>query len=226
LCERIGADVMEIVRLANSHPRVNIHFPGPGVGGPCIPKDPDLLIHAAKKEGLNLPVVAAAQSANELMPEHVLDMVQGALRYAGERDGRPKVAILGTAYKAGVPSAQSSPAEKVIKGLADWDADVVVYDPYCTETFGADRAETLEEAARGADCLVILTEHEEFRRTDLSLLKSLMNRDAIIVDTRRIFDPGAVARLGIEYAGIGLGSRMRAQGARRIAPSPRTDRDA
>lgn len=215
LCEAVGVDVAEVIRLANSHPRVNIHNPGPGVGGPCIPKDPSLLIYAAKEEGLDLKVVRAAQLVNETMPRHVSELVLSALEHVGKRNGRPKVCILGTAYKAGVSSAQHSPAEKVIKELMRWGADVVVYDPHCEETFGARKAESLSNAARGADCVVILTDHDEYRAIDLSVLRGLINGRAVIVDARRILNPREVTKSGIFYVGVGLGYRDHLDGFNR-----------
>jgi len=205
LCESTGVDVAEVIRLANSHPRVRIHNPGPGVGGPCIPKDPSLLIYAAKKKGLDLEVVLAARRVNERMPQHVSRLVLRALRHVGRRNGRPKICVLGTAYKAGVSSARFSPAEKVIKAIAGRGADVVVFDPHCEETFGARRAKTIREAAKGADCIVILTDHDEYKRIDLSVLKDLMNRRAVIVDARRILDPAQVTECGISYIALGRG---------------------
>ncbi len=204
LCESLGVDASEVIRLANSHPRVRIHSPGPGVGGPCIPKDPSLLIHAANTVGLDLRVTAAARIVNEQMPQHVCALVFGVLEQVGRRNGKPKICILGTAYKAGVSSAHSSPAEKVIKELAQRGADVVVHDPHCKETFGAVRAESLNEAVKGADCVVILTEHDEYRRIDLHALRDLMGGRAAIVDARRILSPAQVKELGIVYVGVGF----------------------
>lgn len=205
LCESIGVDVSEVIRLTNSHPRVKIHSPGPGVGGPCIPKDQNLLIHAANNTGVDLKVVRAARLVNEQMPRHVCALVFGALKHAGKRNGRPKVCVLGTAYKAGVSSGRYSPAEKVIKELVQSGADVVVHDPHCEETFGAKRVASLSEAARGADCVVILTEHEEYKRIDLPTLRDLMDGRAAIVDARRILSPAQVRGSGILYLGLGLG---------------------
>jgi UDP-N-acetyl-D-mannosaminuronic acid dehydrogenase len=213
LCEGIGVDVAEVIRLANSHPRVNIHNPGPGVGGPCIPKDPNLLIYAAKKEGVSLDVVCAARLVNEGMPAHVSELVLRALEHVGNQNGRPKVCVLGTAYKAGISSAWYSPAEKVIKEVAKRSVDVVVYDPYCDETFGALKAHSLHDAVRGADCVVLLTDHDEFRRLDLPALRRLMNRHAVIVDTRRMLNPAQVRGSGIPYIGVGFGCVDPAEGS-------------
>ena len=205
LCQRVGADVTEVIRLANSHPRVKILTPGPGPGGPCIPKDPDLLIHAAKGTGLQPRVLHAAQSTNASMPREVAALIRTALGYTAARNGRPNVFILGVAYKAGIASTYHSPAAPVIAELMQWGASVAVYDPYSRETFGAREAKTLEEGASGADCIVILTDHREFRALDFAHLATLLNEGAVVVDARRILDPAAVARAGLAYVGLGRG---------------------
>lgn len=205
LCERVGLDVIEVIRLANSHPRVNIHAPGPGVGGPCIPKDPSLLIRAGEDARLDLRLVRTARLINEQMPEHVCELIFRTWDRIGRENGKPKVCILGTAYKAGVGNARYSPAKKVIEEIVQWGADVVVYDPYCQETFGARRAANLSEAVKDAGCVVILTDHDEYRKVDLNALRELMRRPAVIVDTKRILSPAEVTRLGLVYVGLGLG---------------------
>ena len=205
LCEGIGVNVADVIRLANSHPRVRIHNPGPGVGGPCVPKDPNLLLHAARKNGLRLNVVLAARSTNDQMPAHVCGLVRRALLNVRDRNGKPRVSVLGTAYKGGVSSSQGSPSEKVIKEIMAWGVDVVVHDPYCQETFGGEAARTLSEAVKGSDCIVIMTDHDEYKTMGLASLRDAMNAGAAIVDTRRILNPADVASSGISYFGLGIG---------------------
>lgn len=205
LCEGIGLNVAEVIRLANSHPRVRIHQPGPGVGGPCVPKDPNLLLHAARKNRLRLQVVLAARSTNDRMPVHVGGLIGKALAHLGDRNGTPRVAVLGTAYKAGVSSALGSPSEQVIRELMASGADVVVHDPCSRETFGARAAGTLAEAVTGSDCIVIMTDHDEYKSMDLASLRRVMTAGAAIVDTRRILNPADAAGCGFSYFGLGIG---------------------
>ncbi|UCE10709.1 MAG: nucleotide sugar dehydrogenase, partial [Candidatus Thorarchaeota archaeon] len=100
MCERIGVDVMEVRKLANTHPRVNIHKPGCGVGGPCLPKDPLLLINSVgAKVARSARIVQSSRELNDFMPLHIVKMVVDALRRAGKRIDNSKIAVLGSAYK-------------------------------------------------------------------------------------------------------------------------------
>jgi UDP-N-acetyl-D-mannosaminuronate dehydrogenase len=112
--------------------------------------------------------------------------------------------VLGAAYKGGVDDTRESPAKYVVQKLLEKGADVVVYDPYTPETFGARPAKTLEEAAKDADALVIVTDHPEFKKLDLVTLVALM-RHRIIIDGRRAVEPHAAAAHGFTYYAVGYG---------------------
>ncbi|MEM2507063.1 MAG: nucleotide sugar dehydrogenase, partial [Nitrososphaeria archaeon] len=82
ICEQLGVDVTEVIKLANTHPRVNIHMPGPGVGGPCLPKDPHLLI--SKSKLTDHDIVKTARKINDYMPKHIVNLIAKALKNAGK----------------------------------------------------------------------------------------------------------------------------------------------
>jgi len=103
--------------------------------------------------------------------------------------------VLGAAYKGGVDDTRESPAKYVVQKLLEKGADVVVYDPYTPETFGARPAKTLEEPAKDADALVIVTDHPEFKKLDLVTLVALM-KHRIIIDGRKAVEPHAAAAHG------------------------------
>ncbi len=198
-CEALGVDVGRVIELANRHPRVNIHTPGAGVGGHCLPKDPMFLIGRARKQGLRLEVIEAARRRNESMPLHVLRKVERVLE--GRRE--PKVAVLGVAYKGNTDDTRHSPAEKVIKGLLRRGVRVCSHDPFAKQDFGGRFTNSMEEAVRGADVVVIMTDHDAYRRMSASELKRHLKRDAVIVDARRVLDRGEVERQGLRYLGLG-----------------------
>jgi UDP-N-acetyl-D-mannosaminuronic acid dehydrogenase len=203
ICERTGADVNDVINLANTHPRVNVHTPGPGVGGPCLTKDPYLLVNS-----LDLPcdVIKAAREVNDHMSKHMISLIQQALRNAGKSIKYSKIAILGVAYKKDTDDSRYSPAKLIIRGLISLGAQVNVYDPRCNESFGAQRKTSLEEALDGADCLVTITNHTELLNLNLQKLKTLMNFKPTIVDGRRIIDPKVARKVGFSYYGLGLGA--------------------
>lgn len=205
ICERVGIDVMEVMRLANTHPRVDIHRPGCGVGGTCLPKDPYLLLYPVEKESFKSRVIRPCRELNDYMSRRTVEMVVEALRTAGKDVGSSKVAVLGAAYKGGVSETRNSPAEGIVQGLVSLGADIVVYDPYCEESFGAERARDVNEAVRGADCIVIATDHKVFRELELGRIRALMKEDPALVDGRRVVHPVEAKKQGFMYFGIGVG---------------------
>jgi len=203
ICEQHGADVTKVIELANTHPRVNIHTPGPGVGGPCLTKDPYLLTRGTKLP--NKDVIAAARETNDYMPRHVVKLIQNALEHECKSIKNSRIAILGTAYKANVEDSRYSPAEPIIKKLKDLGAKIISYDPHCQSTFGAKRATSLHEAAKSADCLVVITDHVEFKNLDLADIKQLMRENPVIVDGKRIINSHEAEKSGLAYYGVGFG---------------------
>lgn len=203
ICERTGIDAMEVIRLANTHPRVGVHKPGSGVGGPCLPKDTHLLLHTAKKGGLSSKVIKCSIELNESMPRHTIELAVKAVKMVGKDIKNSRMVVLGSAYKGEVSEARDSPSEEIVHALLDLGAEVVVYDPYCEETFGAIKAKGLLEAVNGADCLVIATDHQMFRELKLGRIKRLMNENATIVDGRRVVNPTEAKKHGFRYLGIG-----------------------
>lgn len=205
MAEKLGIDVYEAIKLANTHPRVNIHMPGAGVGGPCLTKDPYMLA-STTPEFWGAELIKLARKINNYMPTHTVEIVKKALADTGLTVDKARIAVLGAAYKGGVDDTRESPARHITQQLLAEGADVAVYDPYAAETFGARRADTLEDAARGADALVIVTDHPEFKNLNLAKLAELM-RHRIVVDGRRVVEPQDAARHGFAYYGVGYGKR-------------------
>jgi UDP-N-acetyl-D-mannosaminuronic acid dehydrogenase len=202
LCERRGVDVMEAIKLANTHPRVNIHMPGPGVGGPCLPKDPYLLSNSFRPASHD--VIKTARKINDYMPKHIVELILQALRDTGKDVKGAKIAMLGTAYKKDVDDSRLSPAEPIIHELASLGAETRVYDSRCSVSFGAKRVDSLREAVEDADCLVIITDHSEFKNLSLREIKTLMNEKPTIIDGRRIMNPHEAEDQGFIYYGVGF----------------------
>ncbi|WP_456475769.1 nucleotide sugar dehydrogenase [Candidatus Pyrohabitans sp.] len=201
LCGAMGVDVIKAINLANKHPRVNLHMPGAGVGGHCLPKDPHFLINEAKKRGLRLKVIEAARERNDSMPRYVLSKIEEVLR--GKSIRIAKVAVLGIAYKGNTDDVRLSPAEPVIKSLMERGVDVISHDPHARHDFGGRFSNDLKEVVAGADVLVILTDHDEYRKLSLKKIKPLLKEDAVVIDGRRILAREEVERAGLRYFGVG-----------------------
>jgi UDP-N-acetyl-D-mannosaminuronic acid dehydrogenase len=189
ICARTGVDVREVIELANSHPRVKILSPGPGVGGPCLTKDPYFLLEGVEGGASGAGVmIRTARSVNESMKEEVLGLIEGGAVRPGGR-----VAVLGTAYKPDVDDPRSSPSEPIIRSLLLKGYDVHSYDPYCVEGFGSKVEETLGNATAGAECVLILVAHTKFRRMPLARLASGTAKDPLVVDAVGISKRGHVS---------------------------------
>jgi len=203
MAEKLGIDVYEAIRLANTHPRVNIHIPGAGVGGPCLTKDPYMLA-SLYKEFWGIQLIELARRINEYMPKHTVEIVERVLGEVGLSVRGAKVAVLGAAYKGGIDDTRESPAKYIVRELLEKGARVAVYDPYTSESFGAERAGSLEDAVREADVVVIVTDHPEFMGLDLESIAKLV-KHRVIVDGRRVVEPHQAVKYGFKYYGIGYG---------------------
>ncbi len=202
-CEKLGVDAIEAIKIANKHPRVNLHLPGPGVGGHCIPKDPYFLISKAEELGMDLKIISSARQINESMPSHILDLIESSLKKIDKDIKTSKVSILGIAYKGNTDDTRGTPSEKIIKTLMKMDVDLISHDPFVSNDFGGKFSNNLEEVIEDSDCLVILTDHDIYREMDLKSFTDMMNKPSVIIDGRRILDPEAVEKAGAMYTGIG-----------------------
>ena len=203
VCEIYGIDVLELRNICNSHPRVNILSPGPGVGGPCLPKDPYLLLNPQNSPQIKSDLISNARKINDSMPFHVLEMIEKSLKRNNKKMANSTITILGVTYKANVSDTRYSPAEKIIEKLLKNKCKVVVNDPKTEEVFKGQKESDLWKSIIKSDMILILTEHEEFRNLDLNKIKKVMNENPILIDTRRMFKKEIAQKLGFEYISIG-----------------------
>lgn len=174
ICDKLGIDVWELIRLANHHPRVKILQPGPGVGGHCIAVDPWFIVHAAPAEAR---LMRTAREVNDSKPHHVVTQVRAA---AGQD---AVVACLGLAFKANVDDLRESPAVEIAVHLADAGLKVLAVEPHVTALPKAlqGRAELvmLADAFARASVIVLLVDHRAFAGLTLEQLKGKK-----LIDTR------------------------------------------
>jgi UDP-N-acetyl-D-mannosaminuronic acid dehydrogenase len=203
ISEESGVDVVEVIKQANTHPRVNIHTSGPGVGGPCLTKDPYLLVYKTKNQNPN--IIETARNVNDYMAKHILKITSDTLANAGKEIKKSKVTVAGLAYKADVNDSRCTPSKPVIHQLKELGSEITIYDPYCKTAFGLEIADSLNQALENSDCLIIMTDHREFKNIKLADLKGVMNVEPVIIDCRRIIDPKEAYKKGFTYYGIGCG---------------------
>jgi len=195
VAEQLGINVWEAIELANRHPRVNILKPGPGVGGHCIAVDPWFIVQVAPEVTL---LIQTARQVNDSMPAHVVELVKQALAeqrskgVEGQKSGdettsaplhpcsTARIACLGLAYKADIDDTRESPAIKVVELLRAEGFEVRAYDPQVPMGTVPEQVDSLEAALDGADLVVILTDHTEFRQLELE--------SHVVVDTRNVLD--------------------------------------
>ncbi len=174
---RLGVNAHDVIELANKHPRVNIHLPGPGVGGHCLAVDPYFIIEKAREES---PLITESRRINNSMPHFVIEQVK---RMTAELD-KPAIAVCGLTYKGNIDDVRESPAIEIAEMLLENERyDVRIHDPHVTEEQVPFKLSSLEEAADGANLLVVLVDHNEFKQFDEALLLEKM-ATPVIFDTR------------------------------------------
>ena len=160
LAERFGADPIEVIEIANRHPRVNILNPGPGVGGQCIGVDPWFLVYEAPKY---TPLIRTARQVNDAKPEYVVQRVLEAAAQSGART----IGCLGLSYKADVDNLYLSPSLEIVRRIrSESSAEVLVCDPYFDKQVDEIVLSDLDAVLDASDLLVLLTDHAEFKRID------------------------------------------------------------
>ncbi len=192
ISNKLGVNVWEAIAMANKHPRVNLHLPGPGVGGHCIAVDPWFIVEKAPQEAR---LIRLAREINDSMPSHV------ALTIKQELEGiaSPKVTLLGMTYKANVNDCRESPSLKVKNILESFSFQVAAYDPMLRT---ANMASTLEEALAGSDLVVILVNHDAFASLDPAKVASLV-RNRTVFDTKNMLEAAAWEKAGFKVIKLG-----------------------
>lgn len=195
IAEKLDVNIWEAIKLANYHPRVNVHFPGPGVGGHCIAVDPWFLVELG---GEQAKIIHLSRTTNDGMPAFTAQKTQSLLNQAKVAGGT--VAVLGLAFKGNVDDMRESPSTHVITALQNLGLDVISYDPHITSNKHATQTQSLDEAVANADIIVVLTDHNEFKTLDPA---SINPRHKIIFDTKNCLDRTAWEQAGYSHHLLG-----------------------
>lgn len=207
--QRMDIDVISVIEAASTKWNFMKLYPGPGVGGHCLPVDPYYLTHKAKEHGHHPQLILAGRSINDNMPIYVVNLIIDGLNELSKTISGSKIAILGVSYKANVGDVRETPAKKLINKLMDMNAEVEVHDPYVSaedvkNEFNVNNI-SLKDAIRDSDCVVLHTNHSSFKDLKISEIKKLMKKEALLVDTQHVFSPADVIKAGLKYRGIGRG---------------------
>jgi len=185
MCDRLGISPWEVIEAAATKPFGFLaHWPGPGLGGDCIPVVPHFLAWRLREYGYSAQLIDAAHEVNSHMPNFVLQKVGDALNDVGRPIKGSRILLLGVAYKADVADIRESPSLEVFKHLVARGGDVRYCDPHfpALDLDGEPYAsvEWSDEEVLAADCVVVLTQHREFLETPR------WDKAKLVVDTRNV----------------------------------------
>eukprot|EP01104_Vermistella_antarctica_P006023 TRINITY_DN16760_c0_g1_i1.p1 TRINITY_DN16760_c0_g1~~TRINITY_DN16760_c0_g1_i1.p1 ORF type:complete len:472 (-),score=158.18 TRINITY_DN16760_c0_g1_i1:165-1580(-) len=212
LCEKLGADVNNIRRGIGSDGRIgsSFLFPGPGYGGSCFPKDVKALIELGKAHDSNITIMESVDIFNQLQKHTLASKVIN--HFGGDLKGKT-IALWGLAFKPETDDVREAPALYIVKDLLEKGASVKAYDPEAIETFRRELdhpeltfCSSMYDAVKSTDCLVVVTDWNEFKVPDFEKMKSLMKNNKIVIfDGRNLYSKKKLIQAGqvSYYEGLG-----------------------
>jgi len=191
IADALNIDLYEVIRAAATKPfGFTAYYPGPGLGGHCIPIDPFYLTWKAKEFGIHTRFIELAGEINSSMPKYVVDKIVNTLNTFCKPVKKSKILILGIAYKKNVDDTRESPSLEIIKILLKMGAFVKYNDPYFSDIskskrifLDIDYVSLTKESLSSFDCVVLVTDHDNFD------YKFIEENSKLIVDTRGKFIP-------------------------------------
>jgi nucleotide sugar dehydrogenase len=205
-CEKIGVDYFEATELLAGSVS---SFEPPVLSNEDAQEEPYLLLGDAENQNVKLRIPTVAREINEQTAKHVANLVKDALRSCGKPLRRSRVSLLGLSQTPNTKSHPNRIVKQVVQVLTARGARIRLYDPFFSENELGDLKplfkKNLTEALEAADCIVILTGHDQFKRLGLNRLKVMMKTPSAIVDLERIVEPAKTEKEGFIYRGLGRG---------------------
>jgi len=206
LCERTGTDINAVAEGIGMDSRINKHFlkAGAGFGGSCFPKDLKAFIHISEKLGYSFDLLKEVEKINDEQKSRIMVKIKDLLWNLPDKT----VAIWGLAFKPDTDDIRSAPSIDVITRLIKEKAKVRVFDPKAMDKVKMEigeevtYCEDIYDAAREADCVILMTEWNEFKEIDWHRVKQIMKNPAVL-DGRNIYDAEKLRQLGFKYTGMG-----------------------
>ena len=193
---RSGINAWDVIKFSNKHPRVNLHQPGPGVGGHCLAVDPWFIV---EKNPDLAKIIKLSRETNESMPEYVFEKIKHIL---GGLEGANTVTILGVTYKPNIDDMRESPITEIVGLLEKEGVNVKIYDPHVE--MENHQYDSIGQAASGSDLLVLAVNHDIFKQLPLGeISKAMKNKN--ILDTRNFLDEKRIKDEGFNYYLLGKG---------------------
>lgn len=196
----LNINAWDVIRFANLHPRVNLHQPGPGVGGHCISVDPWFVVERFPQTAR---IIHQARQTNDSMPEFTYRMVLDSIKGIA----RPKVTLLGVTYKPDVDDVRESPALKLIELISqNPEIELSIYDPH-VKSFDHE-LDGFEAAFRDSDCILVTVDHTEFKYINPRQVAKIV-RHKHIIDTKNALSREDWEEVGFQYHLLGHGERRK-----------------
>lgn len=218
ICESLGVDAFKVRELVNtlpndpknpaSNPVRNMHFPGGGVGGHCLPKDPWLLKYGLDNYGkfkFFPKVIVSSRETNDAMPAHVVDLLEEALADHGRKLKDARIAVLGVAFLENSDDTRNTPSATLYEELKKRGANPVLHDPLVRD-FQLPFTKNLDEAVDNADAVIVSTKHKQYLTLDLKKLRKKL-ATPVLIDCRNAYDEEEAVKAGLTYRGVGKGKR-------------------
>jgi UDPglucose 6-dehydrogenase len=206
ICDKVGADIVEVAKGVGLDKRIGESFlnAGIGFGGFCFPKDLSAFIRIAEKLGYDMGILKEVQSINDNQKKELVEKIENCLWNLRGKT----ITILGLSFKPDTDDIRFAPSIDIISALLKEGVKINVYDPAAMNNIkkvfknGITYCRNAYSAAAKSDCLVLVTEWNEFKELDFRKIKKLM-RQPVIVDGRNIYSPDEMKRLGFKYVGMG-----------------------
>ena len=206
LFEKLGIDTYTVIDAAKRKYNFQPHFPGAGVGGPCLPTNSYQYLNSSKKIDDNfLKIVKEARKINENMPNHVVNLLSDALSESNTSLNNSTIALLGVSYKPNIHDVQIAPSKEIIKILKEKNAKIKIFDPhFTTQVFGLNTEKSISDALSESDAAILITGHKEFQNLDLKKFSRAM-KNPVLIDCTGLVKPLDAKENGFIFRGIGRG---------------------
>jgi len=206
IAEAVGADIEHVRVGIGSDPRIGYHFiyPGCGYGGSCFPKDVKALAQTSRQYNVTPELLDAVEAVNAGQKQVLFNKIKN---HFGDLSGRSSIAVWGLSFKPNTDDMREAPSLVILPRLMEEGATVRAYDPAGLAEAsqmmpGLVACDNAYHTAEGADCLVIMTEWNQFRNLDWEQLGQTM-RERVVVDLRNVYNPSRVRKAGFQYFSVG-----------------------
>lgn len=196
--EALDVDIFEVIKMANTHKRVKLLAPGPGVGGYCIPNAYYYIKPKAEELEVNMDLLKLARNKNKNLPDFIVHKIEKLINLAGKNITASKIAVLGLAMKDYSNDDRISPPIDICKKLIQRGAEVKAFDTAVVTNYNF-KVNCEEEALKDADVVVVLARQENIILDDLKYMAKLMNKNPIFVDTKAVVNKIEAIKYGFIY---------------------------